>query len=147
MVDAGVLWTLPKEEFIKINAHSFYSDDPLPNGNSSGIGIVFRDDRGTIVRMIAGSLRIQGRRLNELYSLLFALRRAYFESYNLVELETDHGGAYWEWKRSSIDELWFNDMGLGPVDPQFEVLLEEDLVENEMDGDIEDAAIENEHLE
>ncbi|KAK1391581.1 hypothetical protein POM88_010637 [Heracleum sosnowskyi] len=101
MVDAGILWTLPKEYFIKINVHSFYLDEPLPNGNRSGIGIVFRDDRGTMVRMIADSLRIQRRRLNELYAMQYALRRAFFENYNLLELETDHGEAYWEWMRSN----------------------------------------------
>ncbi|KAK1375501.1 hypothetical protein POM88_031694 [Heracleum sosnowskyi] len=97
MVDAGIHWTLSKEYFIKINVHSFYLDDPLPNGNRSGIGIVFRNDRGTLVRMIASSLRIQGRRLNELYAMQYALRRAFFENYNMLELETDHGEAYWEW--------------------------------------------------
>ncbi|KAK1388088.1 hypothetical protein POM88_016266 [Heracleum sosnowskyi] len=204
MVDAGIHWTLPKEYFIKINVHSFYLDDPLLNGNRSGIGIVFRNDRGTLVRMIAGSLRIQGRRLNELYAMQYALRRAFFENYNLLELETDHGEAYWEWMRSNeegvrpehqsvvrqlnarqddknlaldvtvineesnllaaylaeygahhwtsmiiikgifgrVQELWFNDMGLGPVDPQFQAIHEEDLVETDNDGDIVNAGFE-----
>ncbi|KAK1383286.1 hypothetical protein POM88_021021 [Heracleum sosnowskyi] len=198
MVDAGILWTLPKQHFIKINVHSFFTNDPLPNGNRSGIGIVFRNDRGSMVHILAGSLRIQDRRLNELYAMHYALRRAFFENYNLLELETDHGGAYWEWKLSNRDgvrlehqyivrqlntrkedenvaldvtlineesnrlaaylaehgarhwtqmvtikgpfgrvrELWFEDMGLGPVDPLFQAIHEEDLEDAMNDGGV-----------
>lgn len=192
MVDAGVRWTLPTIDYIKINVHGIFFDEPLPNGNRFGIGIVFRDDRGTIVRMYAGSLDIQERRLNEFYAMHYALRKAFFDDFNLLELESDHPGAHWEWRHSRFDgavpeyeyiirqlntrkedknsiidvstvgeecnrlaiylahhgvsnwdrmvsievpfgrvkELWYNDMGLGPVGPQFETIRERDLVDS-----------------
>lgn len=71
-------WTLPKIDYIKVNVHGIFFEEPLPNGNRSGIGILFRDDRGTIVRMYAGSLGIQERRLNEFYAMLYALMKAFF---------------------------------------------------------------------
>lgn len=37
-----------------------------------------------------------------------------------------------------VTELWFNDMGLGPVGPQFQVIFEEVLIEFDTNGDIED---------
>lgn len=87
-MDAGILWTLPKKDFIKVNVHGVFYDEPLPNGNTSGIGVVFRDDRGTIIKMYAGTLHIEGRRMNEFYAMLYALRKAFFLEYNLLELDT-----------------------------------------------------------
>lgn len=103
MVDAGVRWSLPKLDYIKINVHGIFFNEPLPNGNNSGIGIVFRDDRGTTVRMFAGFLGIQERRLNEFYAMLYALRKAFFYDLHLLELESDHPGAHWEWHHSRFD--------------------------------------------
>ncbi|KAK1389255.1 hypothetical protein POM88_017433 [Heracleum sosnowskyi] len=97
MVDAGVQWTMPPQGVIKINAHGFFSDQPFENGNMTGIGFVFRDHTGHIVRMVGGSLGIEEERINEFYALLTALRRAYRENYNDIILETDNAGAYWEW--------------------------------------------------
>ncbi|KAK1372963.1 hypothetical protein POM88_029156 [Heracleum sosnowskyi] len=103
MVDVGIHWTLPKDDFIKINVHGVFFDEPLPNRNRSGIGIVFRYYRGAIVRMYAGSLGIQERRLDELYAMQYALRKAFFGNFNLLELESDHVGAYWEWRHSHFN--------------------------------------------
>lgn len=102
-MDAGILWTLPKKGFIKANVHAIYYEDPLPNGNSSGIRVVFRDDRGTILKMYAGTMHIEGRRLNEFYAMIYALRKAFFLEFNKLELDTDHQGAYWEWRFSLGD--------------------------------------------
>ncbi|KAK1379691.1 hypothetical protein POM88_021602 [Heracleum sosnowskyi] len=198
-MDARVLWTLPKDDFTKINVHGFYPDEPLPNGNRSGIGIVFRNDKGTIVRMFGGSLGIQERRLNEFYAMLYALRKAFFLNHNLVELEFDHPGAYWEWRHSRVDgaipehlyvirqlntrrydknsiidlnlvnaecnalatylaqhgantwdcmveidapfgrvkELWYNDMGLGPIGPQYDSVHEANLNDVVVNAELE----------
>lgn len=95
-VDAGVQWTMPPQGVVKINAHGFFSEQPLANGNRTGIGFVFRDHAGRIVRMVGGSLGIQEARINEFYSMLMALRRAYWENYNNLILETDNAGAFWE---------------------------------------------------
>ncbi|KAK1366051.1 hypothetical protein POM88_041612 [Heracleum sosnowskyi] len=151
--------------------------------------MVLSDNASLVEEIEKFSMDSQDRRLNELYAMLYALRRAFFENYNLLELETDHGGAYWEWKLSNRDgvrlehqyivrqlntrkedenvaldvtlineesnrlaaylaehgarhwtqmvtikgpfgrvrELWFEDMGLGPVDPLFQAIHDEDL--------------------
>lgn len=102
-MDVVVRWRLPKDDFIKINVHSFFSADPLPNGNTTDIGIVFRDDKGTIVRMYAGTLKIQEARLNEFHAMIYGLRKALFLGDHLVELETDHAAAYWEWRLAPFD--------------------------------------------
>ncbi|KAK1373728.1 hypothetical protein POM88_029921 [Heracleum sosnowskyi] len=203
MVDFGPLWSLPKEDFIKVNVHSFFSEEPLENGNTSGIEIFFRNDRGTIIRMYGGTLGIQEKRLNEFYAMLYGLRKAFFENFNLLELESNHAGAYWGWRFEHLDgvipehqyvvrqintmkadknsiieieviseesnrlatylaehgartwdrmveleapfgrvkEIWYNDMGLGPIGPQFETVCELDLavvVVNEDGGIVED---------
>ncbi|KAK1388025.1 hypothetical protein POM88_016203 [Heracleum sosnowskyi] len=65
------------------------------------VGIVFRNDKGTIVH--AELLGIQERRLNEFYAILYGLRKAFFEKFNLIELESDHVGAYWEWRFEHFD--------------------------------------------
>lgn len=48
--------------------------------------------------MVAGSLGIQERRINEFYAMFLGLRRPYLESYTQIMLETDNAGAYWEWR-------------------------------------------------
>ncbi|KAK1394595.1 hypothetical protein POM88_013651 [Heracleum sosnowskyi] len=156
MVDAEPLWSLPKEDFIKVNVHSFFSEEPLENG----------------------TLKIQERRLNEFYAILYRLRKAFFENFNILELESDHAEAYWGWRFEPFDgvipehqyvvrqintmkhgartwdrmmeleaplgrvkEIWYNDMGLGPIGPQFETVRELDLaavVVNEDGGIVED---------
>lgn len=70
LVDAGVLWRMPRDGFIKINVHACFYEKPLPNGNRTCIGYVIQTDGGRIVRMIAGSLGIHERRMNEFYAML-----------------------------------------------------------------------------
>lgn len=76
-MDAEVQWTMPPQGIIKINAHWFFSEQPLANGNRTGIGFVFRDDTGRIIRMVGGSVGIEEERINEFYAMLMSLRRAY----------------------------------------------------------------------
>ncbi|KAK1372962.1 hypothetical protein POM88_029155 [Heracleum sosnowskyi] len=107
--------------------------------------------------MYASSLGIQERRLNEFYAMQYALRKAFVGNFNLLELESDHAGAYWEWRHScfngaipehefilrqlntrntdknstihmnTVEEIWYEDMGLGPVGPKFDTIRESDL--------------------
>ncbi|KAK1373247.1 hypothetical protein POM88_029440 [Heracleum sosnowskyi] len=127
------------------------------------------------LHLYAGCLGFEEQRLNEYYAMLYALRKAFFLNYNLIELEFDHQGAYWEWRHSPIDgaipqhlyvirqlntrradrnslielnlvnedcnalaiylenlfgrveEIWYNDMGLGLVGSQFQSIREGDL--------------------
>ncbi|KAK1377024.1 hypothetical protein POM88_033217 [Heracleum sosnowskyi] len=158
MVDAGILWTLPKQHFIKINVHSFFTNDPLPNGNRSGIGIVFRNDRGSMVHILAGSLRIQDRRDGVRLEHQYIVRQLNTrkedenvaldvtlineESNRLAAYLTEHGARHWtqmvtiKGPFGRVRELWFEDMGLGPVDPLFQAIHEEDLEDAMNDGGV-----------
>lgn len=96
----AVRWRLPAHGAVKINVHDFFSDAVLPNGNRSGIGVVIRNHRGKLLRLYGGSLGIEERRTNELYTILQGLIRAYLDEHDVLELETDNVGAFWEWTDS-----------------------------------------------
>lgn len=100
MEPVGVLWRLPPQGRYKINVHSFFSEVPLPNGNRTGIAVVIRNHRGRIFRMVAGTLGIQERRLNELYAILEGLKTTFLDNRFDIELETDHKEALWEWRNA-----------------------------------------------
>ncbi|KAK1390607.1 hypothetical protein POM88_018785 [Heracleum sosnowskyi] len=90
MVNVNATWEMPRRGAIKINVHGFFSENQLVS-------------RGTILRMMGGSLGINERGNNELYAYLEGLKRAYVEDYPTVILETDHVQTYWEWKNSTIE--------------------------------------------
>ncbi|KAK1386586.1 hypothetical protein POM88_014764 [Heracleum sosnowskyi] len=144
MVDVGILWTLPNDDFIKINVHGYYSEEPLPNGNHTGIGIVFRDDRGPIVQLETDHGRaywgwkhfgIDGARPEHRYVIRQLNTRKEDkntaldvtlineESKMLTMYLAKHGAHTWtgmviiKGVFDHVRELWFNDMGLGPVGP------------------------------
>ncbi|KAL8123353.1 hypothetical protein AgCh_011354 [Apium graveolens] len=142
----AVRWRMPPYGVVKVNVHGFFSEEVLPNGNRSGIGVVIRNHKGRILRLYGGSLCIVERRLNELYAMLQGLVRAFLDDYEVIELETDNVEAFWEWSDSMINgvpqehemvifsnlfgrvrEIWHHDMGLGPVGVQFVPILEDDL--------------------
>ena len=182
-------WRLPERGTVKINVHGCFFVEALPNGNVTGIGVVIRNSRGRILRMLSGSLGIQNRRVNEYYALLEGCKRAFAEDWRVFTLETDHFDSYWEWRRSAVEgahpdhayivqqlnqrredpnfqmevnlcdpnanelaayladhgarnyhnmvviaqpfgrvfELWNHDMGLGPAEPHFMAVHEEDV--------------------
>ena len=80
-------------------------DNRLPNGNDSGIGIVIRDRKGTIIRMYSGTIRNLTRRANEFWALLVGLKGAFLENEECVELEFDNWEAIKEWDKYK----WFHD--------------------------------------
>ena len=156
----------------------------------TGIGVVIRNSRGRILRMLSGSLGIRNRRVNEFHAMLEGCKRAYAEDWEHFILESDHFESFWEWYNSGLEgvnpehafvvqqlnqrkadinfemevtlcdhnanelasylanygahnykvmvvipqpfgrvfELWSLDMGLGPVDQQFMVVHEADLI-------------------
>lgn len=47
-------WELPLEEFVKVNVFRVFCDNPLPNGNTSGLGIVVRNSDDEILLMVSG---------------------------------------------------------------------------------------------
>lgn len=99
----AVRWRMPAHGVVKVNVHGFFSDVPLANGNRSGIGVVIRNHRGRILVLYGGTLGIEERRTNELYAMLQGLIRAYLNEYDVIELETDNVGAFWEWSDSMIN--------------------------------------------
>lgn len=96
----AVRWRLPAAGAVKVNVSGFFSDQPLRNGNRSGIGVVIRDQRGKIIRLFAGSLGIEDKRVNEFYAMFQGLVRAYVDDQDVIELETDNLAAHWEWINS-----------------------------------------------
>lgn len=42
-------WDFPQPGFFKINAHDIILNEPLPDGNTTGISIVVRDDEEVII--------------------------------------------------------------------------------------------------
>lgn len=94
------MWRLPPKGWYKLHVHSFFfTENPLPNGDISGIGAVIRNHRGKFLRMDAhgkflrmdaGSLGTGERRLNELYDMIEGLKRAFLEDMFDIELESDH---------------------------------------------------------
>ncbi|KAL1831176.1 hypothetical protein ACET3Z_000827 [Daucus carota] len=157
-VDVNARWTMPRTGMVKINVHGSFFVNALPNGNVTGIGVVIRNSKGKILRLLCGSLGIRNPRINEYNAMLEGCKRAYAEKREHFVLESDHLDSFWEWRNSTIEgahpehanivqqlnqrsvdrnfhmepfgrvfELWSLDMGLGPVDPQFIAIHEEEL--------------------
>ncbi|KAK1393592.1 hypothetical protein POM88_012648 [Heracleum sosnowskyi] len=98
----AVRWRMPTYGAMKVNMSSFYTENPLPNGNRSGIGVVIRNQMGIIERLYAGTFGFDDRRINELYAMFEGLIRACRDGYDIVELETDNVAAEWEWTNSML---------------------------------------------
>ncbi|KAL1810885.1 hypothetical protein ACET3Z_020950 [Daucus carota] len=80
-----------------------FFENPLPNGNRSGIELVVRNGRGKILRMIAGSLEFVHRRLNEYQALLEGCKCVFLKDWKYFDLECDHLDSFWEWKNSTLE--------------------------------------------
>ncbi|KAK1399086.1 hypothetical protein POM88_008949 [Heracleum sosnowskyi] len=102
-VNVNPRWRMPPKGVIKINVHAFFTDQPLENGNHSGIGVVCRNSKGDIVSMLSGSLGFDNRRENEYNAFMEGLKQAYYRDYTDIVLETDHVEAYWIWRHSSLE--------------------------------------------
>ncbi|KAK1360122.1 hypothetical protein POM88_044596 [Heracleum sosnowskyi] len=103
MENVNIRWKMPRKGFVKINVCGYFSDQPLENGNRSGIDVVIRSSRGSILRMYAGSLQIDDRRLNKFYAFLEGMKRAYYADFPRFILEAHHVDVYWEWRHSTIE--------------------------------------------
>lgn len=100
MVNVNPGWEMPRKGVVKVNVHGHFEGQRLQNGNISGVGVVVRDSRGKIIRMLAGSLGIENQRSNELHAFMEGLKLIFDDDYPKAILETDHVAAYWEWKDS-----------------------------------------------
>ncbi|WOG81936.1 hypothetical protein DCAR_0101094 [Daucus carota subsp. sativus] len=99
------MWSLPSIGFVKINVHAVYYDPPLPNGNTTGIGVVIRDDEGFILAILTGSLGHINQRANELWAIQLGLQLAFQIGEKALELESESAAAIQEWD----DHRWFTD--------------------------------------
>lgn len=93
---------MPPEGVIKCNVHRFFTNEPLENGNQSGIGVVFRNCEEMIIWVVAGSLGHEDRLMNEYSALFEGLNEAYYKNYKNIILEINHVEAYWNWYNSSV---------------------------------------------
>lgn len=93
---------MPPEGVIKCNVHSFFTEEPLENGNQSGIGVVFRNSEGMIIWVVAGSQGHVDRLMNEYSAFFEGFKEAYYKDYKNIILEIDHVDVYWNWYNSSV---------------------------------------------
>lgn len=98
-------WDFPSIGFVKANVHAVYYEAPLPNGNTTGVGIVIRDEDGVILAMITGTLGHLYRRSNELWAMMLGLQLAFKIGRNRLELETESREALRDWD----DWRWYVD--------------------------------------
>lgn len=49
-------WVFPELGFVNVNVHSVFYDPPIPNGNTTGVGVVICNSEGHILAMITGTL-------------------------------------------------------------------------------------------
>lgn len=98
-------WVWPLKGFIKVNVHAFTLDHPMPNGNDSGIEIVLRNRKGTIIKMYSGTIMDLTKHGNELWAMLIELKGAFLENEHMVELESDNKDAIKEWE----EWKWYSD--------------------------------------
>ncbi|KAL1809771.1 hypothetical protein ACET3Z_026761 [Daucus carota] len=94
---------MPRRGMMKINIHGCFFAEALPNGNVSGFGVVIRNSRGKILRMLSGSLGIRNRRVNEYHAMLEGCKRAYVDDWEHYILESDHFDSVWEWHNSGLE--------------------------------------------
>ncbi|WOH11180.1 hypothetical protein DCAR_0830659 [Daucus carota subsp. sativus] len=85
--------------------HAVFFNPPLPNGNTTGIGVVVRDEDGVIVAMISGTMGHINPRANELWSFMLGFQLAFKLRRRRIELETEAAEALREWD----DWRWFVD--------------------------------------
>lgn len=79
-------WEFPKKGFVKINVHATILQQPLPNGNNSGIGIVIRDDQGKLMKIVTGSIPNLTLRSSKLWAMFAGLRSSFYEKKTTLSL-------------------------------------------------------------
>ncbi|XP_074374600.1 cytochrome P450 CYP72A219-like [Apium graveolens] len=139
-VNVYARWLIPTKRVVKCNVHSFFSQEALPNGQHSGIGVVFRDCLRVILHMTGGSLRFEDQGENEFHALLEGLVDR--EANELDAYLAEYGANHWdriviiERDFGRIEEIWYLDMGLGNIDQRFRAVrqseIEADVMEDEV---------------
>lgn len=91
-------WKAPLRGQYKVNVHVLHSSRQH-NGNNNGVGILIRDHRGRLIRGLAGSIRGISPLATQLWALHMGLNQARLSHCELIMLETDNFGTYFEVKR------------------------------------------------
>lgn len=79
---------------LKVNVHAATFHQPMPNGNTTGIGVVLRTSDGNLVNCIAGTIHGLTSLGAQLWSVQVGLRRAFVEGAESVIIETDNMQAF-----------------------------------------------------
>lgn len=80
-----------------MNIYLFTLDHQFPKGNNSGISVVLRNYRGTIIKIYSWTTRNFTPRSLELWSMLLGLRGSFFENEDMIEFEKDSPEALKKW--------------------------------------------------
>lgn len=88
-------WVPPPQGTLKVNVHGTSFDNPLPNGNRNGIGVVLRTSGGNMINCIAGIIPNLTLIACQVWAILIGLRRAFIEGVKNVILETYNMAAFW----------------------------------------------------
>lgn len=87
-------WVSPPAGALKINVHGVHSSVPIPNGNNTGIGAVFRDTNGEMKFLTIGIIPGLSLIGNQLWAIYSPMRRDFREGFRHVIIETDNYKAY-----------------------------------------------------
>ena len=88
------IWEVPDENYIKINVFFVSSPQPLPNGNSNGVGVIARANSSAEVWKAMGPMPT----MNEEQALMAGFQAAYVEGHKrewkLFQFETTNRDVY-----------------------------------------------------
>lgn len=87
-------WVPPPPGTLKVNVHAASFAHPMPNGNSTGIGVVLRTSDANMMNCIAGTIPGLAPLGAQLWSVQIGLRRAFVERAQSVIIETDNMQAF-----------------------------------------------------
>lgn len=87
-------WIPPPMGTLKVNVHGAAFAHPMPNGNTTGIGVILRTSNGNMVNCIAGVIPGLSPLGAQLWAVQVGLRRAFVEGARSVILETDNMQAF-----------------------------------------------------
>lgn len=69
-VNVNARWIMPPKGMLKCNVRSFFSPEPLPDDNHTGIEVLFRNSMGIILHITAGSLGFEDQMENQFNALI-----------------------------------------------------------------------------
>ncbi|KAL1811382.1 hypothetical protein ACET3Z_021447 [Daucus carota] len=88
------VWQNPEADHVKINVHCITLPQPLPNGNSVGVGAVVRNQRGKDLWSAAGPMNGKTKLQATLWGIYHGALHCHQIKEWKTQIETDHWGAY-----------------------------------------------------